>query len=196
MSIRPVSTPKRDIIAIGGSAGALHPICEILAGLPSNLPVTVLVVMHRPVSAASSLPQILSRNTGWDVLVAGNREPLRRATCIHLLSDGFYRGHNIDALFCSLARHVGHRTIGIILSGMRKDGAMGLKAIKDAGGAVLIQSPSGAEFPEMPQAALASVGLADFVGPADALAAEILRLVYADRTVSDARNAAASTPAQ
>jgi two-component system CheB/CheR fusion protein len=79
---------------------------------------------------------------------------------------------------------------------MRKDGAMGLKAIKDAGGAVLIQSPSGAEFPEMPQAALASVGLADFVGPADALAAEILRLVYADRTVSDARNAAASTPAQ
>jgi chemotaxis response regulator CheB len=73
---------KRDIIAIGGSAGALRLICEILAGLPRDLPVTVLVVMHRPVSAPSSLPQILLRNTGWDVVVAGDREPLWRAACM------------------------------------------------------------------------------------------------------------------
>ena len=79
---------------------------------------------------------------------------------------------------------------------MRKDGALGAKASKHAGGAVLIQSPSEAEFPEMPQNGLEYDGPGDFVGPTNGLAAEILRLVYADRTVTDVRNAAAGTPDQ
>jgi two-component system chemotaxis response regulator CheB len=53
---------------------------------------------------------------------------------LHLLADGFYRGHCIDALFCALARHAGKQVIGVILSGTLKDGSLGLKAIKEARG--------------------------------------------------------------
>jgi hypothetical protein len=60
------------------------------------------------------------------------------------LLDGFYRGHNIDALFCSLAQHAGRRAIAVIRSALRKDGALGLKALKEAGGAVPhIRIPAG-----------------------------------------------------
>ena len=52
---------------------------------------------------------------------------------LHFLPDGFYRGHCIDALFQSLGRHAGPRTIGVILSGMLKDGSLGLSAIKESG---------------------------------------------------------------
>jgi two-component system, chemotaxis family, protein-glutamate methylesterase/glutaminase len=97
----------------------------------------------------------------------------------HLLPDGFYRGHCIDALFQSLARHAGRRTIGIILSGILKDGSLGLRAIKEAGGVTLVQSPEEAAYPDMPQNAIDYDGPIDFIGPIDALAAEICRRVGA-----------------
>ncbi len=99
---------------------------------------------------------------------------------MHLLPDHFYRGHNIDILFFSLARHAGNRTIGVVLSGMLKDGALGLKAIKEAGGVALVQSPQEATFPEMPESAIRYCDAIDFVGPVHALAKEICRLVGQD----------------
>jgi two-component system chemotaxis response regulator CheB len=96
---------------------------------------------------------------------------------IHLLPDSFYRSHNIDALFCSLARHAGRRTIGVILSGMLKDGALGIRAIKEAGGVALVQSPEQAAHPDMPRNAIQTGGAIDLVGPVDELAREICRLV-------------------
>jgi chemotaxis response regulator CheB len=96
---------------------------------------------------------------------------------IHLLPNSFYRSHSIDALFCSLARHAGHRTIGVVLSGLRKDGTLGLKAIKEAGGVALVQAPSEAEYSEMPQSAIEHDGPVDLIAPVDRLASEICRLV-------------------
>jgi hypothetical protein len=96
-----------------------------------------------------------------------------------LVPDGFYRGHCIDALFQSLARHAGQRTIGVILSGMRKDGSLGLRAIKEAGGIALVQSPEEAAYPDMPQNAIEYDGSIDFIGPIDVIAEEICRRVGA-----------------
>ena len=108
-------------------------------------------------------------------------EPHRHLTVaphsrVHLVGNGFYRAHCIDALFCSLARHAGKRTIGVILSGLLKDGSFGLKAIKEAGGMVLVQSPAEAAYAEMPQSAIRYDGPVDLIGPIDALASEICRL--------------------
>jgi chemotaxis response regulator CheB len=78
---------------------------------------------------------------------------------------------------CSaLARHAGKRTIGVILSGLLKDGSFGLKAIKEAGGMVLVQNPAEAAYAEMPQSAIRYDGPVDLIGPIDALATEICRL--------------------
>lgn len=192
MLLRPPNGFHRDIIAIGGSAGALEAICDILAQLPCRLPVSILVVMHRPVSQPSDLPEIIAGKSGWHVVVANEGERLRKGICIvsppdrhlvmgpnqriHLLRNGFYRTHNIDALFCSLAYHAGSRVIGMILSGMLKDGTLGLKANKEAGCAAFVQSPMEAEYPEMPRNALNYDGPVDFVGPSRVLGQELYQL--------------------
>ena len=91
-----------------------------------------------------------------------------------LIEDHFYKGHSIDALFNSLALYAGRRTIGVVLSGLVKDGAVGLGAIKAAGGKALIQSPQEAPYAEMPRAAAKLVGTkVDLIGTLDALAAAI-----------------------
>src|ERR1700761_942980 len=84
---------------------------------------------------------------------------------------------DIDALFCSLARNAGRRTIGVVLSGMLRDGTLGLKAIKEAGGIALVQAPEEAEFSEMPKSAIAYAGPVDLVGSIEVLAKQIAILV-------------------
>jgi len=152
-----VGDKRRDIIAVGGSAGALEALEALLTRLPAELPATVLVVLHRPTERASFLAEILRRRTRIRVTVAHDGERLEHGTCylgepeshltigpgpiVRLLADSFYRAHNIDALFQSLAQYAGPRVIGVILSGMLKDGTLGLVAIKEAGGLAMVQSP-------------------------------------------------------
>jgi two-component system chemotaxis response regulator CheB len=102
---------------------------------------------------------------------------LGRDQRVHLLPDSFYRGRNIDALFCSLARHAGPRTIGVVLTGYLSDGTLGLKAIKEAGGIALVQSPQDAAIPDMPNSAIKHDGPIDVVAPLHFLTSEICRLV-------------------
>ncbi len=182
---------RRDVVAIGASAGGIESLCRLLEALPSNLPAIVLVAQHRPIHRESRLRQVLSRHSPLPVEVVHDKQELRHGVCYigqpsrHLLigpglrsillEDHFYRSHNIDALFNSLALHAGPRTIGVILSGLLKDGAQGLAAIKQAGGIALVQSPEEAAYGDMPRAALKLMGQVDLVGPLDALAAAICR---------------------
>jgi two-component system chemotaxis response regulator CheB len=101
---------------------------------------------------------------------------------IHLVADGLYRAKGIDLLLQSLARTAGHRTVAVLLSGMLRDGTEGLSAIKAAGGIALVQSPSEAQYPDMPRNALELDGAVDFVGPAGALADEICRRVSVEQS--------------
>ena len=183
----------QDIVAIGGSAGGLEALEALLMRLPADLPAAVLVVLHRPAERTSFLPEILARLTRMPVVVAHDGQRLERATCylgepdrhlmigsdqmIYLLPDGFYRAHNVDALFQSLAYHAGSRVIGVVLSGMLKDGSLGLKAINEAGGLAMVQSPDEALFKDMPRNAIEHDGAIDFVGTIDAIAEEICRQV-------------------
>lgn len=182
-----------DIVAIGASAGGVETLSKLLHLLPADLPATVLVTLHRPVSRESQLPQILARASRLPVIVAKQGEKLQPRTCYlgapsrhlaigpglvaRLVHDGFYRGHNIDLLFTSLARNAGPRTVGVVLSGLMKDGTQGLAALKEAGGKALVQSLVEAPFKDMPRSAIEYDGAIDMIGPVHDLAQEICRLV-------------------
>jgi two-component system chemotaxis response regulator CheB len=182
-----------DIVAIGASAGGLEAIEALLMRLPPDLPAALLIAMHQQPQRISYLPEVLARMTEMRVVVAAEGDRLESGTCyiglpnlhltvgpggvLHLLPDSFYRAHNIDVLFQSLALHVGARTIGVIMSGMLKDGSVGLKAIKEAGGVALVQSPQEALYKEMPQNAIETDGSIDCIGSVGELAREICRRV-------------------
>ena len=182
-----------DIVALGASAGGLVAIEALLMKLPPDLPASILIVLHKPVNQVSHLQQILQQLWPGRVVIAQDGDPLEHGTCyiglpdrhltlgpgakIQLLPDHFYRTHNIDTLFESLARNAGTRTIGVVLSGMLKDGSLGLKAIKEAGGIALVQDPAEAQFPDMPRNAIQCDGPIDLVGSVDELAQEICRRI-------------------
>ena len=78
----------------------------------------------------------------------------------------------IDRFLQSLAEDCGARSVGIVLSGSGSDGAVGLRAVKDAGGTTFAQEPASADFPSMPAMAIAAGG-ADLVLPLEGIAAEL-----------------------
>jgi len=188
--------PKKDvldIVAIGASAGGVEAVSDLLAALPNDLAAAVLVVVHRYPPRTSSLESILSSKSRLRMAVPRQGERLKYGVCfvgtpqrhltigpgprVQLLLDHFYRGHNIDALFQSLARNAGSRTIGIVLSGLLKDGSHGLKAIKEAGGRAFVQSPEEATYRDMPENAIEHDGPVDLVAPVGRLASELVRIV-------------------
>jgi two-component system chemotaxis response regulator CheB len=185
--------PNRDLVVIGGSAGAIPPLTAILRALPAGLPAAVMAVIHAPAeskgmfrtiaAAASAMPvkeaedgMIIERGTIYvaradrHLLVMGGQLHLGRGPRENLVRPA------IDPLFRSAALAAGPRVIGVILSGMMNDGASGLAAIKACGGIALVQAPHHASASEMPLAALEASPV-DLSAPAEELAPAIQRYV-------------------
>ena len=186
----------RDVVAVGASAGGVEALRALVAGLPTDYPGAVLVVLHLPRDAPSALPAILSRSGALPAATAVDGESLRHGRIYvapndhHLLVlDGRIRltrgpaenGHRpaIDPLFRSVARALGPRAIGVVLSGSRDDGAAGLASIVGRGGTAMVQDPADALYPWMPRAALARVPT-DHVAPAAKLGSMIAQLTAMD----------------
>jgi two-component system, chemotaxis family, protein-glutamate methylesterase/glutaminase len=162
---------NRDIIVIGGSAGATAPLKEILARLPSDLPAAVFIVLHIPAQGIGILATVASAAGKLPVRQADSGMAIENghiylaAPDHHLLisQSGIMLGRGprenlvrpaIDPLFRSAALHYGPRVIGVVLSGLLADGAAGLNAIKRCGGVALVQDPKDAIADEMPLRAL------------------------------------------
>jgi two-component system, chemotaxis family, protein-glutamate methylesterase/glutaminase len=186
-------TLQRDLVVIGGSAGSLDGLQQLVARLPPEFPAIVLIVLHVAATGTSMLPQILSRRGALSATFAEDRAPLARGQIYvappdhHLLVHHGYaclsqgpreNGHRpaVDPLFRSAARAAGPRVIGVVMSGLLDDGAAGLRFIKDNGGMAVVQDPDDAPFPSMPKAALAACNV-DVVAPAAELADAICALV-------------------
>jgi two-component system chemotaxis response regulator CheB len=189
--------PSRDVIVVGGSAGALAALSAIIGALPASLPACVLVVVHSAPHGGSLLPDILQRVSKLTVAVASDGDAVRRGRVYlarpdrHLLIDGrrlvLGRGPRengfrpaIDPLFRTAAREFGSRVIGVVLSGALSDGAYGLSAIKAAGGVAIVQDPREACVATMPLNALNEVAV-DYMLPAAEIAGVIARLVRTNR---------------
>lgn len=159
------------MIVIGGSAGALKPLKQIVADLPAGLPAAVLVVLHLAATSKSALAPILSRIGGPQAVTPQDGDPVRPgyiyvATPNHHLElqDGHFGMTTgprinsarpaIDVLFRTAAKAYGKRVIGVLLSGGLDDGSAGLAAIKAAGGVAIVQSPQDATVDSMPKSAI------------------------------------------
>ena len=163
---------KRDVIVIGGSAGSIQPLIDLLQRLPPDLPATVGIVLHRSPYYESQLPSVLGSRAMLSVLEPADGDPVLSGAVYvaprdqHLVfEDGIVRLNRaarehhtrpaVDPLFRSAAARYGERVVGVLLSGMGADGVSGLIAIKKAGGLSLVQSPCEARFESMPATALA-----------------------------------------
>ena len=163
---------KYRVAAIGGSAGSLEVILQIISTLPVNAGITYILILHRKNDADSILTGLLATRTTMPVKEVEDKDPIIPDTvCIappdyHLLTEdqnnfsldssekiNFSRP-SIDVTFDTVAEVFGRSAIGILLSGANADGAAGLKKIRDAGGFTIVQNPESAEVDYMPGKAL------------------------------------------
>jgi two-component system chemotaxis response regulator CheB len=175
-----------DLVCIGASWGGLKAVGRVLADLPEDLDLPIVIAQHRhPDSPEGTLAELLQAQTYRLVVDVEDKmaiEPRRVYIAppnYHLLVE---RGSfalsvderirfarpSIDVLFETAAHAYGAGVIGIILTGANDDGAHGLARIKAAGGVALIQDPLGAARRTMPDAAIAST-TADAILPLDAI---------------------------
>jgi len=164
----------RDTIVIGASAGGVRALLALVADLPPNLPAAVFIVLHLSANGPSLLPEILARKCKLEVAHAIDGEPIRRRRVYiappdqHLIiEDGCMRlvhgpkenlhRPSIDALFRSAARWAGPRVIGVVLTGARDDGKVGMRAVQQRGGITIVQDPLEAPFPSMPMSVMRDI---------------------------------------
>jgi chemotaxis response regulator CheB len=182
------------VIAIGASAGGIDQIRVMLDLLPDDLHGIVLVAVHRPIIRVSYLCEMLAQRSRMPVVEAFQDEHLLPGRCYLGLPaahlglgardravltadpEGRLRRRTVDDLFFSVASHAGPRAIGVVLSGMLRDGAAGLAAIKTAGGRAMAQLPAAAACPGMPQAAIDEGTAMDLVATTAGLAGMIAGL--------------------
>ena len=185
------------MVVIGGSAGALGPMRTVLAGLPASFPAAIAVVLHRVPDMPSVLSGILRRSTALDVVDATDGSEARPGRVLVappdrnlvLEPDGAvsFRGGRphfvasaLDPVMESAARVYDQRVVAVILSGGGDDGTPGARAVRRAGGVVVVQDPVTAGTQRMP-ALVVAAGLADAVLPPREIADLLLRLAESGR---------------
>lgn len=180
------------VVALGASTGGVGALMAVAAALPVDLPAAVLVALHVSPDGPDALPDILGRVGALPVTTAGDGDPLRaghiatappdRHLAVHegrlrLSSDPRVRGArpSIDVLFDSLVP-LADRAVAVVLSGTLGDGSAGLRRVGDGGGRTIVQDPTDADFPGLPQRA-ADEARPDHVLPLARIAPAIVSLL-------------------
>jgi two-component system CheB/CheR fusion protein len=183
--------PIFPIVGIGSSAGGLEALSEFLCALPAAPGMAFLLVQHLDPAHESLLADLLAKHTSLPVTQVKHDEPIHRdhiyviapnttltisAGRLHVVERPAAQPHvPIDELFQSLAKELGHRGIGVVLSGGGSDGTRGLGAIKEAAGITFAQDPASAKFAAMSRSAIES-GAVDFIARPSEIARELLRI--------------------
>jgi two-component system chemotaxis response regulator CheB len=163
------------LIVIGGSAGAIEVLREVIRRLPRRFGSAVAIVVHLPPEGPNLLLDVLSDPGAPPMKLAEDKEPIVPGTIYlavpdyHLLIEAgrtfavsldervHFSRPAIDVLFETAAEAYGADLMGVVLSGANADGAAGLKAIADRGGITVVQSLESSEMIAMPAAALEAV---------------------------------------
>jgi two-component system chemotaxis response regulator CheB len=184
------------VAAIGISTGGPQALRILFSGLNCGFPVGLLIVQHMSPGFIEGMADWLNSVSAIDVRVAWPGAILRPSSaliapdCRHMEIDGDARIHlveetegrsmhipSIDRMMKSVACAFGVNAIGVIMTGMGRDGVEGLKAIKKAGGLTIAQDESTSAIFGMNRVAIEE-GIVDKVLPADEIAGEILATVY------------------
>lgn len=181
------------IVGIGASAGGLEALEQFLAHVPENSGMAYIVIQHLDPTQKGMLPELLQRVSKMQVfqvtdhtVVKPNRVyviPPNKSMSIlkgilYLFDPLEIRGLRlpIDFFLRSLAIDQKEQSVGVILSGMGSDGSIGLHAIKENNGIVMVQTPESAKFDSMPRSAIDSV-LVDIVAPVNELPVRLIDLI-------------------
>jgi two-component system, chemotaxis family, protein-glutamate methylesterase/glutaminase len=158
---------RRDVFVIGGSAGSIEALLQLLGALPAELPATVGIVLHRSPHFESKLAQVFQRSSRLPIVEPAHGERISEQRVYvaprdqHMLfEDGVVQVNRgprqhftrpaVDPLFISAAEAYGPRVVGILLSGGGDDGTSGLIAIKAKDGLTIAQDPLEARHSSMP----------------------------------------------
>ncbi len=182
------------VLIIGGSTGAPGILSEIISKLPADFSIPGLVAQHMPAEFIDKFAQRLDAQSSLTVKVAEDGEPIESG-CIYFAPGNYHMriegGKHIrvqldsgapvnyvrpsaDVLMKSAVPVYGDRIIGVLLSGMGKDGAEGLKAIKEAGGKTIVQNEETSVVFGMPKEAI-ELDAVDLVRPSYDINEEIIR---------------------
>jgi len=194
---RPYRSDGR-VVAIGASTGGVEALIAVLSHFPQNCPPTV-ITQHMPAAFTKTFAERLDRLSAASVCEAFDGAPLEPGRVYlapggvaHLRVEGVapprcrlwkgepVNGHrpSVDVLFQSVAKAVGARAFGTILTGMGRDGAEGLLAMRRAGAPTIGQSESSCLIYGMPKAAF-EIGATQKQVPLHMMATEILRATSA-----------------
>lgn len=196
------SKPVFDIVALASSAGGVEALGALLSRLPEAFPAAIVVVQHLAPQHRSLLVEILERRTPLPVKQAEEGDEVRQGMIHiappdhHLLVNGdgtlslshselvhFVRP-SADLLFESVAASYKDRAIAVVLTGTGSDGDMGVRAVKEEGGVVIVQDPATADFKGMPQTAI-ETGCADFVLDLEEIPHKLTALIAGAEEASD-----------
>ncbi len=190
--------PDGKVVAIGASTGGVEALITVLTGYPANCPPTV-ITLHMPTPFTKSFARRLDGLTdarvaegeegaplevGRVYLAPGSASHLEVSSSGHrrcrLQDDDLVNGHrpSVDVLFASVAKSCGPKAVGVILTGMGRDGAAGLLAMRRAGARTLGQNEASSVVYGMPKVAFECGAVEKQVSLAD-IGAEILTLTSA-----------------
>jgi two-component system chemotaxis response regulator CheB len=186
-------------IIIGGSAGSFRVITRLLSELPEDFPLPIILCLHRLKHIRTGFVEALQLKSKIKVKEPFDKENIRKGNIYlapanyHLLielgntfslSVSPYLNHSrpsIDLSFESAADTFKSKLIGILLSGANKDGANGIKSVKNNGGITVVQKPSECQSPTMTKAAI-ETGKVDLEYGIDEIA-QLFNQIYKQKAI-------------
>jgi chemotaxis methyl-accepting protein methylase len=178
------------VVGIGASAGGLEAFEQFFSHIPPTTGMAFVLVQHLEPTHKGMVPELLARHTKMKVMQAKDGMAVQ-PNCVYVippnadlailhgmlqvLEPSAPRGLRmpIDFFFRHLAADQEKKAIAIILSGMGSDGSLGLEAIKEHFGMVMVQDPASAKYDGMPRSAI-STGMADYTATAEELPGKLI----------------------
>ena len=178
------------ILAIGASTGGVHALANLFGGLPRRLGIPVLLTQHLPAAFMPHFARQLTAASGYETVLAEEGAPVEPDRILIAPGDAHLTvakqaGRlvvrldrnpaasgclpSVDPMFASLAEEIGDGALGVVLTGMGRDGALGAARLVAAGGSILAQDEASCAVWGMPRA-VAEAGLASAVLPPRELA--------------------------
>ncbi|MHB8899584.1 MAG: chemotaxis protein CheB [Thermoguttaceae bacterium] len=198
------------VVGVGASAGGLEAFEQFFSRLLSDTGLAFVLVPHLEPTHKGMMPELLGRHTKMPVVEVKDGMQVR-PNCVYVIPPNadlsilhgklqvlepvVPRGQRlpIDFFFRHLAADQKEKAIGIILSGMGSDGTLGLKAIKENSGMVMVQDPASAKYDSMPRSAI-NTGMADYIAAAEELPARLIQYVTHSPAVPQELTAAEAEP--